>query len=240
MNLLIISDCHFEHHKDWGLSFIKSLPDADVISISGDMTSCSKLRWTFAQLAQKYKNILYVLGNHEFYGVPYNKTTDTLKSICDDMPEVLWLNDSSVTIKDKHFLGCTLWFEDNPLLTGVENNFSDFNYIDSLRNWVYYKNMKSRKFLEEKITKDSIVITHHLPCGRSLDPKFDGNICNGFYVSLSCEKIIAEKCPKIWIHGHTHKYNDYQFMDTRIICNPFGYVTLGENSHYVEDFIISV
>jgi len=29
---------------------------------------------------------------------------------------------------------------------------------------------------------------------------------------------------KLWIHGHTHESFDYMVGDTRIVCNPRGYI----------------
>jgi predicted phosphodiesterase len=49
-------------------------------------------------------------------------------------------------------------------------------------------------------------------------------LMNGAYHSSLEELIEQRPCIKLWTHGHTHEPFDYMVHDTRIVCNPRGYV----------------
>jgi predicted phosphodiesterase len=74
-------------------------------------------------------------------------------------------------------------------------------------------------------TKKYVVVGHHAPSMQSCDDRFRGDrIMNGgFYTELG--DFMAYR-PQIrsWIHGHTHDPYDYVIGETRVICNPRGYV----------------
>jgi predicted phosphodiesterase len=60
---------------------------------------------------------------------------------------------------------------------------------------------------------------------------YEGEISNPYFL-CDVEELIRSRKPTLWIHGHTHKSRDYRIEDTRVVCNPFGYVAQEEN----EDF----
>jgi hypothetical protein len=47
---------------------------------------------------------------------------------------------------------------------------------------------------------------------------------NGGYSSELSEFILDHPQIKLWTHGHTHEPFDYMIGDTRIVCNPRGYI----------------
>ena len=70
-----------------------------------------------------------------------------------------------------------------------------------------------------------VVVGHHTPSTQSCHPRYaHDTIMNGGYHN-SYEEYIADH-PKIvlWTHGHTHERYDYLIGETRIICNPRGYI----------------
>ena len=46
----------------------------------------------------------------------------------------------------------------------------------------------------------------------------------------------------LWVHGHTHDNLDYEVKDTRVICNPRGYVTYNcrENFDFKPGLVIEI
>src|SRR5690606_37391535 len=68
----------------------------------------------------------------------------------------------------------------------------------------------------------TVVVTHHLPSAQSVNPKFTGDLLNAAYAS-DLDQVIEDGRPALWVHGHTHDSCDYQFGDTRVVCNPRGY-----------------
>ena len=47
---------------------------------------------------------------------------------------------------------------------------------------------------------------------------------NGGYSSSLDEFIMDHPQIKLWTHGHTHEPFDYMVGETRIVCNPRGYI----------------
>ena len=74
-------------------------------------------------------------------------------------------------------------------------------------------------------TKKYVVVGHHAPSMQSCADRFRGDrIMNGgFYTELG--DFMAYR-PQIagWIHGHTHDPYDYVIGETRVVCNPRGYI----------------
>lgn len=73
--------------------------------------------------------------------------------------------------------------------------------------------------------KKVIVVTHHLPTHKSVPREFARDFHgNGAYASDLSEFILDRPQIKYWVHGHTHDPCDYMIGDTRVICNPRGYI----------------
>ena len=105
MKLYVLSDLHVE------FSLFTPNPDAvraaDVIILAGDIylgvRGVAWARKTFGD-----KPIVYVAGNHEFYGHHWDKLLDQLRDEA-QTHDVHFLENDSVTINDVRFLGATLW-----------------------------------------------------------------------------------------------------------------------------------
>lgn len=70
-----------------------------------------------------------------------------------------------------------------------------------------------------------IVCGHHAPSKQSTHPRYkDEEIMNGGYSSDLSEYILDHPQIKLWTHGHTHEPFDYMIGQTRIVCNPRGYI----------------
>jgi len=100
MRLNILSDLHLgvgglEHPRN----------DADLVVLAGDVT---RPRDAAAWALGFDKPVLYVLGNHEFYGGSIEGTIDELKRLCAGT-HVHVLDDAEIVIDGVRFLGSTLW-----------------------------------------------------------------------------------------------------------------------------------
>jgi predicted phosphodiesterase len=249
MLLFASSDFHFDQHRDGGRSFLESLQvsgSADVLVLAGDLCSLPHgLEAAVRLVCSYFKEVVYVAGNHEFWGTSKEKVFALLESLDASIPNFHWLENKVFVLEDPwgtdeslRFVGCTLWFEDQPDNVLFESKMGDFFRIEDFRNWVYQRNAESLKFLSENLQEGDIVVTHHLPTSSSLDPRYRDSMLNRFYVSNSAEQIIGENRPKLWVHGHTHHALDYLAGDTRILCNPFGntWEDTGFREHLLIDF----
>lgn len=70
----------------------------------------------------------------------------------------------------------------------------------------------SRAFIEAQLAKPfhgtTVVLTHHAPSPRSLDPKFHAQETNAAFASDLTPTIQNGK-PDLWVHGHIHRFVDY-------------------------------
>ena len=218
MKLRILSDLHLEWYRD-----AKEYQDwfkdqgEDVVIAAGDIHHAVRAPMELRALFPD-KEIVYVAGNHEFYGYDYDVALELLREEAEDA-EVHFLENDTVTIQGQRFLGTTLWA--GPMLPyKVENFIADFNVItkgkrlfkpDDCANL----NWKARKFLELRREED-VVVTHFMPDGKYTHPRWAHNAMNGYFAND-----IDPVGVKLWVFGHTHD----AIQKDNVVCNPRGYKT---------------
>jgi Icc-related predicted phosphoesterase len=69
-----------------------------------------------------------------------------------------------------------------------------------------------------------IVVGHHCPSEQSVAECYKGNLLNGAFRSSLDDFIEARPQIRYWLHGHTHHNFDYEIGQTRVVCNPRGYI----------------
>ena len=62
---------------------------------------------------------------------------------------------------------------------------------------------------------------------------------NGAYYSNMTE-LMFDKKPALWVHGHVHASFDYMMGDTRVVCNPRGYVGVDENADFRDYSMVEI
>jgi Icc-related predicted phosphoesterase len=243
MRILPVSDIHAEFHADGGKAFAKFLSErggeADVLVIAGDCGTTTLTRegeYNFEalldMLCASFAHVVYTTGNHEYYGTKnVSLIHEVLAKFSEDHPNFHWLHRSTVEIDGQRFVGCTLWFKDDPMSMGVRGQLMDFSYIPGFNPWVFQENEKNVKFLRSTVRQGDVVITHHLPTFLSVTPDFKGSPLNAFYVCDMSKEIFRLR-PSLWVHGHSHHSQDYLLGNTRIVANPFGYRYQGENPQF--------
>lgn len=234
MRIFPVSDIHAEFHVDEGRTFIRSMAarkNVDVMIIAGDAGTKhrnSKNKHNSAAMVgamcKIFPHVVYVLGNHEYY-----ETADiripvmAARELAVKYSNLHFLERDTCEIDGVRFVGTTMWFPDNPLVAfGARKNMGDFNYIPGFAPWVAAENPRCVKFLRQTMRPGDVVVTHHLPSFRSVDPTYIHSSLNPFYVCDMAKDIMRSK-PALWIHGHCHVAADYHVGDTRVMSNPFGY-----------------
>ena len=79
----------------------------------------------------------------------------------------------------------------------------------------------------DHVTRDPgsyIVVGHHCPSELSVAAMYKGNLLNAAFRSSLDDFIEARPQIKLFLHGHTHHFFNYWIGETRVICNPRGYV----------------
>jgi Icc-related predicted phosphoesterase len=78
-----------------------------------------------------------------------------------------------------------------------------------------------------KNTNKYVVVGHHAPSRRSTHAMYaHDTIMNGGYSSDMDQFIEDRPQIKLWTHGHTHHVFDYVIGETRVVCNPRGYMDM--------------
>lgn len=253
MKIKVVSDLHLEFSDVYIKN--SSENDVDVLILSGDILVAEKLTKEFSESGIRFRDFLkrcsfqfphvvYVAGNHEFYdGGKFHKTVDEMKQFCDTFfNNVYFLERDTKVIDDVLFVGATLWTDMNkhdPLtLHAVRDMMNDYRAIkNDQKGYTALKpadtaerHRQSKDYikfiLSENRDKKTVVVGHHSPSYQSIHPMYASEyIMNGAFHSDLSEIILDNPQIKLWTHGHTHHPFDYMIGETRIVCNPRGYVS---------------
>lgn len=254
MRLHVLSDLHLGVH---GMEHPRT--DADVVILAGDIARPAQ---AVAWACGFDRPVLYVPGNHEFYGSSLDETAETLHRLCAGTP-VQVLDNRALEWQGVRFLGSTLWSDFRILGEGAartqamaeaQHFMRDFSRIRSGRapgDALFTPQDAADLFdantrwlqtqLAQPFAGPTVVITHHAPSPRSIHPRFAGSPLNGIFVS-DAEHLLAQGAARLWIHGHTHDSFDYRLHGTRVLCNPRGYGKEGmnENAQFDPHLVVEV
>lgn len=265
MRIHLISDVHLE----FGELPIKNDNNADVLIMAGDICvvkdlkdfkdGCeivgqrsivaSYVRKFFKTACQQYRDVVYIMGNHEHYHGNYDESAEIVREeLCSHLPNLHFLEKQTVEIDGHLFVGSTLWADFNngsdKSMYSCRTMMNDYRIVkiasemnrslkpeDTLDD-----HKKSLKFIEDTLKsnpdKPIVIVGHHAPSHQSVKPRYEHDVhINGAYRS-NLEWIMNEYPQiKLWVHGHTHSEFDYEINKTRVVCNPRGYVNYERGSH---------
>ena len=105
MRVQILSDLHIEYP---GNTLPTVCPDADVVVFAGDLAPVRTNRIGEVMRTWRYPDLLYVPGNHEWYGSEIDSARLELARQCRDHGVEL-LDPGVVDVDDVRFVGATLW-----------------------------------------------------------------------------------------------------------------------------------
>jgi len=224
----VISDTHL-NMWDYTLEQITNIFPAKTpnLILAGDIGDPDhKSLFTAIQIAcSKYKRVIYIPGNHEFYSrVPGTKKTP--------VAVLNWFRKIETTFSNFHFfyrrtevydgiriVGATAW---STAPTGTE-----------WANIISQEGRKDREFIEQVINRSKepiLVITHYPSTMRVLQENFKDKVTQYNYAQ-DLEYMFRYPV-NTWIFGHVHQKHDFTIPYSssmagagkmRIICNPYGY-----------------
>lgn len=89
--------------------------------------------------------------------------------------------------------------------------------------------------VSENKDKKIVVVGHHAPSSLSIAPEYAGDtLMNNAYYSDLSEFILDRPEIVLWTHGHVHTPFDYVIGETRVVCNPRGYIGHERQAHEFE------
>ncbi len=216
----------------------------DVLVLAGDICNvCDYDRYHrfFEQCVAGYNKVFYIEGNHEKYGGVWEDTHDILKS---KLPKgISLLNNSSEFYNGVHFVGSTLWTNQNNLnhetIKQSQECMNDYALITkrdgrtlSVMDTID-AHMKSREWFEQVLPTlrgDVFMISHHAPSYESVKGRYVNNA--GAYASDMSGLMNQFPNIKWWASGHVHESNDYMIGGCRMISNPHGYHGMEVNPNF--------
>jgi predicted MPP superfamily phosphohydrolase len=247
-------------HNEFNVFEVPVLPNEKqtVLSLAGDIYDRKHLMEWLRPLAARFKAVVVVLGNHDYWKGDVDRLQVTIKQWQRDnpIPNLHVLFDEAVEIDGTVFFGGTMWTDLNkkdPLTMISDKPFNDFrmiryeNYIKRWspkeqyrRHYVYRQKLWNTLALPEHQGKRFVVLSHHAPHQLSSDPRRTDRIENGFYTSDLSELILDHPQIVLWHHGHTHYKNWYYIGDTPVACNPRGYIPEGPVKDFDPEMIIDL
>jgi hypothetical protein len=214
-------------------------------------------------------HVLYVPGNHEFDGLEFDEAYARLRDVCDRLG-IIWLEREVLTIGNVRFAGTSLWSDFDGLagnepdasrrLKLRSKAFRAANYYLSknttlkagepvLAEAMREMSLQCQDWLRDALAVPfdgrTVVVTHYAPSLLSADPRYGltpgtAGFCNA----------LDDLFPfvDVWMHGHLHCLNDYvvqgseggQPWSCRVVANPLGYKSKGEQEAFRPDLVIDV
>lgn len=250
MKIHPVSDVHNEFSK-----FKYNVPECDVVICAGDIhPGVAGIVWaaeTYGSL--NGQPVIYVAGNHEFYGKrALHKHYEKMREKADNL-DVHFLQNKSVIIDGVKFIGCTLWTDfnlyGNQVLAMIkaQRDMNDYQQICSYQNklitpeQILVEHQESFMFLQDELNKDfdgpTVIVTHHGPSEQSCAVKYSGHPLNPCYASR-LDSFVDIVQPTLWVHGHVHSRTKYSIGETQVIVNPRGYP--GEKTGFNPNLVLDV
>jgi hypothetical protein len=239
----IVSDLHIEFEKN---SLRCITPKSPILCLLGDICSIAYHNSDYKRMIEfldyyttKFKHILWVPGNHEFYAkIDKLRILQLMKNIGKLYKNVHVLHNTKLTLPLKIFnpsltsnvviLGTTLWtYIPKELHSTIPDLISDYSNIHNnkkhitcnvVNNW----HKAAVEFLTKNIASTTlpiIVMTHHKPfIGMDHNKSSDRNVC----YEVDMTKMFSKKI-KLWAYGHTHRAFDKVIQSVHVYSNPRGY-----------------
>ena len=151
MKFALASDIHLE----FGGIELNNTEGADVLVLSGDicvakhLVSPESIRnskdWMkfFEQCSKEFKNVIYIMGNHEHYHGDFANSYDLLCSALSVFPNIHVMEKEFVSFNGVTFICGTLWTdmnkEDPHTLYSIKGYMNDYRIIEDSDSAVHYR-----------------------------------------------------------------------------------------------------
>lgn len=195
----------------------------------------------FADAAVKqFARVVLVLGNHDHYDGVFQ---DTAALLAQHLPGITVLDDAATEIGDIRVFGTTLWadFEGGnaEAMKRAAKGCGEFFFVKMRTDGAagaplarfrppeaLVAHRKARAALEAFLavptTRKTVVVSHHAPSLKGLNPLHAGNGLDGAFAT-PLDALIEGSGICTWIHGHTHIQRRYRIGDTTVLANCRGF-----------------
>ena len=219
------------------------------VDVNNETTMGRTCRTFFEQVSNRFPRVIYIMGNHEHYQGDYARSRERIEAMLADLgsDNVHLLEKDTMVIGGVTFVGGTLWTDfnrqDSLTMWNAGQSMNDYRVCRNSGRGISGGGYASRLQPEDTLAdhkamldyirivtegqegKKFVVAVHHAPSSASVAECYKGDLLmNGnFYTDLS-EFIMDRPQIRLWVHGHMHNNSDYKIGETRVVCNPRGYV----------------
>lgn len=196
--------------------------------------------------------VVFVPGNHEYDALDFDETHTRLRQTCDRLG-LVWLEREQWLFEGVRFVGTTLWSDFDALTGGLapgaalkarEKAFRAANHylrhMNTQRGGALFdaaamreQGLHCQRWLADALAQpfdgQTVAVTHFAPSLRSADPRYGltpgtAGFCNAL------DPLLAHA--DLWLHGHLHCRHDYRVGRCRVVANPMGYASKGEQADF--------
>jgi predicted MPP superfamily phosphohydrolase len=238
MNFQIASDLHLDTRGGLYGAEDSAYPvrKAPILVLAGDMASAMDPDYQelLARVAEPFDMVLYVPGNHEYYGsyISTRKMDERIEEICYSVGNVVYMNKRRINIRGIAYIGATLWTD----CPNDDRYMNDFSHIDggkftpSLENRIHRDHRdwigSAIRSAKREGCSGAVVVTHHAP-DRALEMDTisrDPHVFPWYYAS-DMGRLTHDPFVQVWVHGHTHEAYRMQIDEggTIFASNALGY-----------------
>ncbi|MCY4127799.1 MAG: metallophosphoesterase [Gammaproteobacteria bacterium] len=247
MKIQIASDLHLEF--DGGSNARRLSPvDRDLLVLAGDI-SVGRGALSFISEQLQISEVVYVPGNHEYYGGHRRKQLDAWwrEVATRELHGLHYLPLDETEINGVRIKGAT-WYSD---FWGGDGRFAELGVSDfrppfnQPDDWGVLDHKSAHEVATSWLQigeRANVVVTHFPPSLHAIskhfrDPTNPASLLNSYFINDK-EDLVRELSPEVWISGHTHVPYDYMIGDCRCVANPCGYP--GESDRFESAKIVEV
>ena len=269
MRIQLMSDLHLERYPDFQPQAAPKVDVLVLAGDIGSYQTGSRLpeddfglsRFSPRQAGALWQHVLFVPGNHEYDGLDFDDAGTRLRATCQRLG-ITWLDREVITLGHVRFIGTTLWSDFDAFAVAEKDLTKQLKLRDKAfraANFYLRKNttLKQgepvlaeairdmsldcqawlRNALLQPFDGSTVVVTHFAPSLRSADPRYGlmpgtAGFCNSHDDLLPLAQV--------WMHGHLHCPHDYLHQGCRVVANPRGYASKGEQAAFRDDFVVNI
>lgn len=225
-----VSDLHVDVAKNKNL---KIIPNSNVLIVAGDIGNPFHDGFkTFLQsMSKQFEKVIFVAGNHDFDSGSifdknkYDMCKPQIYEICNELDNVIFLDNDVHIHKGIVFAGTTLWTQ-IPLKNNTISEETICQHNDKHKESVKFIKSTCNKFKLNPV----VIISHYVPTFQLIEDKYKRkNNIELWRWTTDLENDIMKKYPQIstWICGHSHSVKSkkikYSTHSVNCLLNAHGY-----------------
>lgn len=236
VNFRLVSDLHIERFTNFTVSELKlrlceESKDIDCLVLAGDIVDGLMINERpivvyefFEALSLTYPNIIYVLGNHEYYGLDLIDGQYEYTSFLKKLDNIKVISKAeNIECCGVKILAATLWcnFNNSPLAEIMaQNKLNDFKLIlnkgENLVANQYIKMYNDTIDFIEKSEEVDLMIFHYAPSLQSGNPNYQSSELDYAWLNNVPYHLLEKS--SVVVHGHTHHKVNYMIGDVLVLA----------------------